>query len=140
MKRTSFKNPHAEDIRLRGLYRRLILEGKIRLRYKSLMGLIGPDCAYHLYKFDKENNAVIMCLKSKKGGTVMAKIVTYECGQCGCEVVVTEMPETQLSPLYCCGIEMEGVSAAKKSKPKKKASKKKTAKKKVVKKKKKGKK
>ena len=67
MKRTSFKNPHAEDIRLRELYRRLILEGKIRLRYKSLMGLIGPDCAYHLYKFDKENNTVIMCLKSKKG-------------------------------------------------------------------------
>ena len=66
----------------------------------------------------------------------MAKIVTYECDQCGCEVVVKEMPETELSPLCCCGAEMEEApSAAKKSKPKKKAAKKKVAPKKVAKKK-----
>lgn len=124
-------------MRVRGFYRRLVLEGKIRLHHEALKGLIGPDCAYHLYKFDKKNNAAIMCLKSKKGGTVMAKIVTYECDQCGCEVVVSEMPETELSPLCCCGAEMEEVSSAKKkAKPKKKAAKKKVAKKKVVKKKK----
>ncbi|TAL24784.1 MAG: hypothetical protein EPN94_06615 [Nitrospirae bacterium] len=65
----------------------------------------------------------------------MAKIVTYECDQCGCEVVVKEMPETELSPLCCCGAEMEEAPAAKKSKPKKKTAKKKVAKKKVAKKK-----
>ncbi|MBI4691584.1 MAG: hypothetical protein HY754_15170 [Nitrospirae bacterium] len=67
----------------------------------------------------------------------MAKVVTYECDQCGCEIVVTEMPETQLSPIYCCGVEMEETSASKKSKPGKKASKKKVTKKNIAEKKKK---
>jgi len=55
----------------------------------------------------------------------MAKLVMYECDECGCEITVKEMPETQLSPLYCCGEEMETAAA----KPKKKTAKKKTAKK-----------
>ncbi len=38
-----------EEIRLRYLYRSLLLNGKIRLSYESARGLIGPDCAYHLY-------------------------------------------------------------------------------------------
>lgn len=37
----------------------------------------------------------------------MARIVTYECTQCGSEVVVTESLGTQLSPIYCCGIELQ---------------------------------
>jgi hypothetical protein len=41
----------------------------------------------------------------------MAKIVTYECDQCGCEVVVTSTPETDLMPIYCCGLEVTEVSA-----------------------------
>ncbi len=40
----------------------------------------------------------------------MAKVVTYECNQCGCEVVVTETPETELSPIYCCGMEVMEIS------------------------------
>jgi hypothetical protein len=47
-----------------------------------------------------------------KGGTAMAKIVTYECDQCGCEVVVTSTPETDLMPIYCCGLEVKEVSPA----------------------------
>ncbi len=67
MNRTHFKSRGAEAIRLGGLYRRLILEGKIRLPYKALCGLIGPDCAYRLYgKFDTSNRDVIMKQRNKK--------------------------------------------------------------------------
>ena len=62
----------------------------------------------------------------------MARLVTYECDECGCEITVKEMPETQLLPIYCCGVEVEELSTAKKKavKIKKKATKKKVAKKK----------
>jgi hypothetical protein len=40
---------NAEDIRLRYLYRKLLLEGKIALSIESAKKLIGPDCAFHLY-------------------------------------------------------------------------------------------
>ena len=57
----------------------------------------------------------------------MARVVTYECDECGCEITVSEMPETELTPIYCCGTEVTEVSSEKK-KPAKKAVKK-TAKK-----------
>lgn len=38
-----------EEIRLRYLYRRTILSGKVRLPLEAAKRLIGPDCAYHLY-------------------------------------------------------------------------------------------
>jgi hypothetical protein len=69
----------------------------------------------------------------------MAKaiVVTYECKQCGSEIVVTRTGETLLSPIYCCGMEVSEVSSVEKKpkkraakKIKKKVSKKKTAKKK----------
>jgi hypothetical protein len=67
-------------------------------------------------------------------------VVTYECRRCGTEVVVTETLETQLSPIYCCGMEVTRISSAPKraARPKKKAVKKvakKVTKKKVAKKK-----
>ena len=67
-------------------------------------------------------------------------VVTYECRQCGTEVVVTETMGTQLSPIYCCGMEVTRISSVPKkaAKPKKKAVKKvakKGTKKKVAKKK-----
>jgi Desulfoferrodoxin, N-terminal domain len=54
------------------------------------------------------------------------KTVTYECEQCGSEIVVTSTGEGELSPIYCCGIEvMEIASMGKKAvSPKKKAVKK----------------
>ena len=60
----------------------------------------------------------------------MARIITYECEQCGSEIVVTESLGTQLSPIYCCGIGVTEVSVAQKkfAKPKKKAMKKVTKK------------
>jgi len=63
-----------------------------------------------------------------------AMVVTYECEQCGTEVVVTETGETMLSPIYCCGMQVTEVSSVEKKpvKPKKKAVKK-VAKKKVAK-------
>ena len=69
----------------------------------------------------------------------MARVVTYNCDVCGSEIVVSETGESQLSPIYCCGIELTEVSSAKKkqAKPKKKATKKvtkKTSKKKPAKK------
>jgi hypothetical protein len=39
----------AEELRLRYLYRKLILDGKIALSFESAKKIIGPDCAYHLY-------------------------------------------------------------------------------------------
>ena len=59
-----------------------------------------------------------------------ARIVNYECEECGSEIVVTPTGESLLSPIYCCGIEVTEISTAKKktSKPAKKTAKK-TAKK-----------
>lgn len=42
----------AEEMRLRALYRRLAMRGGRsfrRLPISALKGLVGPDCAYHLY-------------------------------------------------------------------------------------------
>jgi hypothetical protein len=39
----------SEDIRLRFLYRDLILRGKVRITRGAAKGLIGPDCAFRLY-------------------------------------------------------------------------------------------
>lgn len=39
----------AEEMRLRYVYRRLGMTGRLNLPMKSLAPLIGPDCAYHLY-------------------------------------------------------------------------------------------
>lgn len=68
------------------------------------------------------------------------RMVTYECTECGSEIVVTATGESQLSPIYCCDIEViETISIEKKqTKPEKKTPKKiakKIAKKKVAKKK-----
>jgi len=38
-----------EEIRIRYKYRKLILEGKIKLPYKDAVKFVGPDSAYHLY-------------------------------------------------------------------------------------------
>jgi len=58
------------------------------------------------------------------------RIITYECEECGSEIVVTPTGETVLSPIYCCGIEVAEISSLEKkpSKPAKKAAQK-TAKK-----------
>jgi len=47
----------SEELRLRYLYRRLILNGEIALSFESAKKIIGPDCAYHLYS--------VQCLKKK---------------------------------------------------------------------------
>jgi hypothetical protein len=38
-----------EEIRLRYLYRRVVLGGKARLPLEAARMLVGPDCAFHLY-------------------------------------------------------------------------------------------
>ena len=43
-------NDNAELIRKKYLYRRLIMRQKVSLQHKSAARLIGPDCAYHLYR------------------------------------------------------------------------------------------
>jgi len=40
---------YSEEVRLRYLYRKLILEGKVVLSFEFAKKLIGPDCAFHLY-------------------------------------------------------------------------------------------
>ncbi|MBF0465951.1 MAG: hypothetical protein HQK88_13380 [Nitrospirae bacterium] len=39
----------SEQIRIKYLYRALIIKGKIRIPYKAAAKMVGPDCAYHLY-------------------------------------------------------------------------------------------
>jgi len=48
----------AEEIRIRYLYRHLILRGKVKVSFESARRLVGPDCAYHLYS--------VMDLKKRK--------------------------------------------------------------------------
>ncbi len=43
------KTGEAEIMRLKYKYRKLILEGKIRLSHDDAVKLVGPDSAYHLY-------------------------------------------------------------------------------------------
>jgi hypothetical protein len=50
------KNSKAEEIRLRYLYRDLILRGNTRLPFDAARKIIGPDCAYHLYSSFKISN------------------------------------------------------------------------------------
>ena len=45
-----FRNPRAEEMRLRALYRRQALVGRMRLPLVALRAFVGPDCAYHLYR------------------------------------------------------------------------------------------
>jgi hypothetical protein len=49
-----FSDPKAEELRLRALYRDYILKGNVRLPVDALKALIGPDCAYHLYRLIPE--------------------------------------------------------------------------------------
>lgn len=44
----------------------------------------------------------------------MAKVITYECKECGCEIVVSGTPESHLRPIYCCGTEVAKISPASK--------------------------
>ncbi|HUO77414.1 MAG TPA: hypothetical protein VMU21_07530 [Thermodesulfovibrionales bacterium] len=46
----NFENPKAEEVRLRALYRNIVLRGDVRLPIKAMKALIGPDCAFHLYR------------------------------------------------------------------------------------------
>jgi len=53
------------------------------------------------------------------------RTVTYECEQCGSEIVVTSTGEGELSPVYCCGIKVTEISSTRKKavRPKKKTAK-----------------
>lgn len=42
-------NRKAETVRIRYLYRNLVLKQKVRLPLDAAQKLVGPDCAYHLY-------------------------------------------------------------------------------------------
>lgn len=49
----------------------------------------------------------------------MARVVTYECNECGCAIMVSEAPDTELEPIYCCGMEVTEVSSSEKKSAKK---------------------
>ena len=51
------KSNEAENIRLRYKYRKLILNGKLKLPHKEAAKLLGPDCAYHLYSVTDHTDA-----------------------------------------------------------------------------------
>jgi hypothetical protein len=48
-----------EEIRLKYLYRNLIIRGKVRVSWESARRLVGPDCAFHLYS--------VMDYRNKRG-------------------------------------------------------------------------
>jgi hypothetical protein len=58
------------------------------------------------------------------------RVVTFECRECGSEVVVTATGEVELAPIYCCGVEVAETTSgvSRQAKPKKQITKK-TAKK-----------
>jgi hypothetical protein len=39
----------SEEIRIRYLYRNMVLRRKLQLPLKTAVKIVGPDCAYHLY-------------------------------------------------------------------------------------------
>jgi len=49
-----FGNPRAESMRLRSLYRGRVLRGELKVEspngLRAMRALVGPDCAYHLYR------------------------------------------------------------------------------------------
>ena len=48
----------AELIRKKYLYRRLVMSKKVNLPLDSARGMVGPDCAYHLYsQFNPKTDA-----------------------------------------------------------------------------------
>ncbi len=65
-----------------------------------------------------------------------ARTITYECEQCGSDIIVTSTGEGQLSPIYCCGVQVTEITTAATSSARQKKQKTKTAsvKKKTVKK------
>lgn len=60
----------AEIIRIRYKYRKLIMEGKVRLPYEEAVKLIGPDSAYHLYFSLKKRSHGRVAMKNDGEGTV----------------------------------------------------------------------
>jgi hypothetical protein len=52
-----------------------------------------------------------------------SRVITYECEECGSEIVVTPTGETILSPIYCCGMEVTDISSSVLKKAVKKPSK-----------------
>jgi len=60
----------------------------------------------------------------------MAKVVmiTYECDRCGTEIAVSPAGGGQLSPIYCCGMEVTEISSVEKKPAKAKKTAKKVAK------------
>ncbi len=48
----------SEEIRLRFLYRSMIQRGKVRISLSGALGLIGPDCAFHLYSAVAQGNSM----------------------------------------------------------------------------------
>ena len=48
-----------DEIRLRYLYRSIIMRGRVRLPLAAAQKLVGPDCAYHLYGLEKEPSVAL---------------------------------------------------------------------------------
>ncbi len=47
----NFSSPSAESARIRYAYRRKILHKELDMPIEEARKLIGPDCAYHLYRY-----------------------------------------------------------------------------------------
>ena len=48
-----FGDSPAAEIRRRYTYRQLLLRRRVSLPRQVVAGLVGPDCAYHLYRWEK---------------------------------------------------------------------------------------
>ena len=60
------KYDKAELIRLKHLYKKLVMEGKIKLPFEQAVKFIGPDTAYHLYENRKGNRSTKNASKKKR--------------------------------------------------------------------------
>ncbi len=57
----------AEEVRLRYLYRRLVVTGALRLPPEAAVALVGPDCAYQLYRRWPSSPAGSTCSSAGNG-------------------------------------------------------------------------
>jgi hypothetical protein len=61
------KTRKSEEVRIRHLYRSLILHRKIKLPHEAAVKLVGPDCAYHLYAvFDATPRGSVKAARKQK--------------------------------------------------------------------------
>jgi len=49
-KKKSESDSQADEVRRKYKYRKLVINGSVKIPARLAMKMVGPDCAYHLYR------------------------------------------------------------------------------------------